>query len=51
VPKKKPHKPSYYEILSKRKNLPIHVRDEDWKFYLDWPEDLINVIPKSKEID
>jgi 5-methylcytosine-specific restriction endonuclease McrA len=51
VPKKTPHKPSYYEILSKRKNLPIHVRDEDWKFYLDWPEDLINVIPKSKEID
>lgn len=51
IPKKKPHKPSYYEILSKRKNLPIHIRDEDWKFYLDWPEDLINVIPKSKEID
>lgn len=43
VPKKKPHKPTYYEILAKRKTMPIYVRDEEWKYYLDWPNDLIKI--------
>ena len=43
VPKKAPYKPTYYEILAKRKNLPLNIRDEEWKFYIDWPEDLIKV--------
>ena len=43
VPKKKPHRPSYYEILAKRKTLPIHIRDEEWKFYIDWPDHLVRV--------
>jgi len=46
VPKKKPHRPSYYEILAKRKTLPIHIRDEEWKFYIDWPEHLVRVSPQ-----
>lgn len=46
VPKKMPKKPSYYEILAKRKNLPIHIRDEEWKFYIDWPEHLVKVVPQ-----
>jgi 5-methylcytosine-specific restriction endonuclease McrA len=46
VPKKKPYKPTYYEILNKRKTLPLHIRDEEWKFYIDWPEDLIKVTPQ-----
>lgn len=49
VPKKMPHKPSYYEILARRKSLPIHIRDEEWKFYIDWPEDLIKVLPQPGE--
>jgi 5-methylcytosine-specific restriction endonuclease McrA len=47
VPKKKPYKPSYYEILAKRKTLPIHIRDDDWRFYIDWPEHLIRLIPPA----
>ncbi len=48
VPKKKPYKPSYYEILNKRKTLPIHIRDIEWKYYIDWPEDLVKVVaPKG----
>ncbi len=43
VPKKMPQRPSYYEILAKRKTQPIYVNDEDWKFYIDWPPDLILV--------
>lgn len=46
LPKKKPHKPTYYEILAKRKTLPIHIRDEEWRFYIDWPEHLVKVIPQ-----
>jgi len=44
VPKKMPRKPSYYEILAKRKTLPINVKDEDWKFYIQWPDHLVKVI-------
>lgn len=46
VPKTKPHKPTYYEILAKRKKLPIQIRDADWAFYLDWPEDLVKILPQ-----
>jgi len=53
VPKKKPYKPSYYEILNKRKTLPVYIRDEEWKFYIDWPEHLIKVVPHNgpRDID
>jgi 5-methylcytosine-specific restriction endonuclease McrA len=46
VPKKMPKKPTYYEILSKRKTLPIQIRDPEWAFYIDWPEHLIRVAPQ-----
>jgi len=49
VPKKAPYKPTYYEILAKRKTLPIQIRDEHWKFYIDWPEHLIKLIPPPGE--
>lgn len=44
VPKKKPHKPTYYEILAKRKTLPLYIRDEEWRFYIDWPDHLVKVV-------
>ena len=47
VPKKKPHKPTYYEILAKRKNMPVYIRDEEWKYYLDWPDHLVHLVPNS----
>lgn len=47
VPKKKPTKPTYYELLAKRKTMPIHIRDEDWKYYVSWPEHLIKVVPHA----
>lgn len=45
-PKKIPHKPTYYEILAKRKTLPIHIKDAEWQFYIDWPEHLVTVLPQ-----
>jgi len=32
--------------LNKRKTLPIHIRDEEWKFYIDWPPHLVKVLPQ-----
>lgn len=48
-PKKMPVKPSYYEILSKRKTMPIQIRDPEWKFYVDWPDDLIKLVVPIEE--
>lgn len=49
LPKKKPTKPTYYELLNKRKKLPIFIRDPEWKNYIDWPEELVRItkLPKS----
>lgn len=46
IPKKAPHKPDYYEILAKRKSLPISIRDEHWRAFLDWNDSLIRVLPQ-----
>jgi 5-methylcytosine-specific restriction endonuclease McrA len=46
VPKKKPKKPTYYEILAKRKTLLVHVRDEAWADYIAWPAHLVKVVPQ-----
>ncbi len=34
VPKYKPHKPDFYELVNKRKKLPFNVRNPDWIEYL-----------------
>ena len=34
VPKVKPHKPSYYELVEKRKKFPFEMRHPDWAMYL-----------------
>lgn len=46
VPKRKPYKPGYYEILNKRKTLPISIRDDEWKYYIDWPDHLVKTLPQ-----
>ena len=46
LPKKMPVKPTYYEILAKRKKFPIHIRDADWNLYINWPEELVKVLPQ-----
>jgi len=34
VPKVKPYKPDYYELINKRKMMPFHVRHDSWLDYL-----------------
>lgn len=46
LPIKMPHKPNYYEMLAKRKRLPVNVRDAEWANYLGWPLDLVKIVPE-----
>ncbi len=50
VPLKMPYKPSYYEVLAKRKTLPINIREEEWRYYIDWPEELVHVTPNHSHV-
>lgn len=38
VPRKMPHRPTYFEMLSKRKKFPIRVREMEWATYLGWTD-------------
>lgn len=40
-PKTKPYKPSWHQINNYAKNYEIHIPDENWQMYLQWPEDKI----------
>lgn len=46
VPGVTPHKPTYYEILSKRRQFPIHIHDAEWLFYINWADDLVKILPQ-----
>jgi len=49
VPNKMPYKPTYYELLAKRKKHPIQIRDPDWAYYLgDWDPKMIRLVPVKK---
>lgn len=41
------YKPSYWELVAKRKMQPIHIPHEAWLPYLDWQEDLVHVISRK----
>lgn len=49
LPKKLPKKPTYYELLAKRKNRPLFIKDIAWNDYISWPEDLVTVTPHKSE--
>lgn len=44
----KPHKPTYWEMVEKRKEFPLIVPDASWLEYLAWPEDKITVRPRRR---
>jgi len=50
IPKTLPYKPSYYEILARRKSLPLQVKDIEWAYYINWPEDLVKVVTDQDTI-
>ena len=49
IPKKTPHRPSYYELVARRRKFPVKIRDEFWKGFIDWPEDLITLLPVNNK--
>jgi 5-methylcytosine-specific restriction endonuclease McrA len=34
-------RPTYYELVNRRKKFPIHVSHESWNTYLNWEKDLV----------
>lgn len=42
-PKKKPMRPSYYQMVAERQKYPIRIRDEYWLSFLDWPKELVHL--------
>jgi 5-methylcytosine-specific restriction endonuclease McrA len=34
VPKFKPHKPTYWELVERRKKMPFDIKHSDWEYYL-----------------
>ena len=47
VPKNMPRRPNYYELAAKRRKMPIKIRDRYWLNFLDWPEELVQIIPRN----
>jgi 5-methylcytosine-specific restriction endonuclease McrA len=42
-PLKKPHKPTYFELVNRRKKFPLYIGHPCWQDYLMWDEGLIRV--------
>jgi 5-methylcytosine-specific restriction endonuclease McrA len=42
-PKKMPYRPSYWELVAKRKQYPLNVPHETWTYYVDWSPNLIKI--------
>lgn len=52
VPRKMPERPSYYELMAKRMQYPVFIKDEAWLQFLAWPEDKVVMrIPKENRPD
>jgi 5-methylcytosine-specific restriction endonuclease McrA len=49
VPKKKPVKPDYWDLIAQRRNQPVVIIDPEWATFLPWEKDLIIYKPKNKE--
>jgi 5-methylcytosine-specific restriction endonuclease McrA len=49
-PRKEPWKPSYYEMVAKRQEIPIDVAHESWVPYMGWSEDMVNIRPKKRSM-
>lgn len=44
----KPYRPSYYEMVARRREFPLEVPHESWVEFLQWPEDNIVVKPRKR---
>lgn len=42
-PIRKPHYPTYYELVNNRKKHPLYINDLVWQKYLNWDESLLKI--------
>lgn len=43
-PTNEPKKPTYHELVNKRRKFPLVIHHKDWNDYLGWDEDLIAIL-------
>lgn len=48
VPKRLPTKPNYYQLMANRQRFPLTIRDESWLPYVNWPEELVELRPRTR---
>jgi 5-methylcytosine-specific restriction endonuclease McrA len=47
-PAKQPNRPTFGEILTKAKQMPLVVPDHSWIYYVGWPQHLVTVVPRTQ---
>lgn len=50
VPKLLPYRPTYFQLLNKRKKYPINVHDMAWNDFLGWDEKLLKYSPPNRYV-
>jgi 5-methylcytosine-specific restriction endonuclease McrA len=45
-PNKAPYRPNYWELVGKFKQHPITVPHTSWTYYIDWPQELLQVVSR-----
>jgi 5-methylcytosine-specific restriction endonuclease McrA len=43
VPNRLPYRPTYWELVGRAKEYPLHVPHASWAYYLDWPQNLLTI--------
>jgi 5-methylcytosine-specific restriction endonuclease McrA len=49
-PRIKPFRPTYSHLIKMMKRFPIFVPHETWNYYLGWKEELVNIIPPTRNV-
>tara|TARA_X000000950_G_scaffold162140_1_gene198213 strand:- start:13226 stop:13768 length:543 start_codon:yes stop_codon:yes gene_type:complete len=44
LPNNTPYVPDYWDLVNQAKKLPITIRQESWKKFLQWPEKLVKIV-------
>jgi 5-methylcytosine-specific restriction endonuclease McrA len=48
-PRTPPYRPTYHELIAKRRHYPVTVPHEAWLHYIGWPEELVTIVQPKGE--
>lgn len=50
-PVNKPYRPNYFQLYNKRKKFPIQIADNEWRSFIDFPDDKIILVEPEFKFD